>query len=207
MLWSVVTTRTHTQPSSGKRGTRRRTAGYAGDFLPSHRDSAGSNKPTHLANKYSGDTPPHQHCVLGRPLRRRLPQRPRCKSGLALSRERHSSRQHTPHVSTAARSRRLSHHPPSLILTQSLSNSNLIGLTLLLVKAVIGPSLRKMSLRAGAVLCLQELFTATDGPWFRIKGEIIASGDDFFPSPPPKNVLRSTYSSTQYRRYVLEVLF
>ena len=113
----------------------------------------------------------------------------------------------TRHTSTAARSRRLLHQSPSPILKQSFSNSNLIGLTLLLVKAVIGPSLRKMSLRAGAVLCLQELFTATDGPWFRIKGEIIASGDDFFPSPPPKNVLRSTYSSTQYRRYVLEVLF
>ena len=37
------------------------------------------------------------------------------------------------------------------MLEQSLGNSNLIGLALLPVKAVIGPSLRKMSLRTGAV--------------------------------------------------------
>ena len=37
------------------------------------------------------------------------------------------------------------------MLQQSLSNSNLIGLTLVLVKAVIGPSLSKTSLRIGAV--------------------------------------------------------
>ena len=50
-------------------------------------------------------------------------------------------------VSTAARSRRLPHQSPSPILKQSLSNSNLIGLTLLLVQAVIDSSLRKISLR------------------------------------------------------------
>jgi len=83
------------------------------------------------------NTRPHHHCVLGCPLRRRLSQRPSCKSGLALSRERHSSRRHT--------------QSPSPILEQSGSNSDLIGLTLLLVKAVIGPSLRKTSLRTGAL--------------------------------------------------------
>ena len=55
----------------------------------------------------------------------------------------------TRHTSTAARSRRLLHQSPSPILKQSFSNSNLIGLTLLLVKAVIGPSLSKMSVRIG----------------------------------------------------------
>ena len=88
--------------------------------------------------------------MLGRPLRRRFPQRPSCTSGLALSREHHSCRWHTSHVSTAARSCRLPHQSPSPILKRSSSNSNLIGLTLLLLKAVIGPSLSKMSLRIGA---------------------------------------------------------
>ena len=88
---------------------------------------------------------------MGRPLRRRLPKRPSCTSGIALSREHHISRRHTSHVSTAAWSRRLPHQSPLPILKQSLSNSNLIGLTLLLVKAVIGPSLSKMSLRMGSV--------------------------------------------------------
>ena len=62
-----------------------------------------------------------------------------------------SSRRHTSHVSTAARSRRLPHQSRSPILEQSLSNSNLIGFTLIRAKAVIGPSLSKMSLRIGAV--------------------------------------------------------
>ena len=57
----------------------------------------------------------------------------------------------TSHVSTAVRSRRLPYQSPSPILKQSLSISNLISLTLLLAKAVIGPSLSKMSLRIGAV--------------------------------------------------------
>ena len=61
------------------------------------------------------------------------------RSRSLLPREHHSSRRHTSHVSTAALSRHLPHQSPSAILKQSSSNSNLIGLTLLLVKAVIGP--------------------------------------------------------------------
>ena len=45
----------------------------------------------------------------------------------------------------------ISYQLPSSVLTQSLRNSHLIGLGLLLLSPVIGPSLQKLSLRIGGV--------------------------------------------------------
>ena len=151
LLWSVVT-RTQTQPSSGNRGIHRGThqATPAVTFYPLTEISRLQQTNATSQIIHRGYTAPPALCS-GPPSAASIAQCPSCASGLVLSRERHSPRRHTSHVSTAARSRRLPHQSPSPILKQSLSNSNLIGLTLMFVKAVIDPSLSKMSLRIGAV--------------------------------------------------------
>ena len=106
-------TRAHTTLFREEEYTSKDVAGYAGrDFLPSHRDGAGSNQHTWYATSQiiqPGYAAPPALCA-GPPAAASIaPQRPSCTSSLALSRERHSSRRHTSHVPTATRSHRLPH--------------------------------------------------------------------------------------------------
>ena len=155
MLWSVVT-RTHTLPSAGKkrgicRGTQQATSAVT--FYPlTQTAQAPTNKRNQPNNTAGIHRPTSIVCWAALwgvdcPSVRAAQAVSLCLASATCD----SSRRHTSHVSTVARSRRLPHQSPSPILKQSLSNSNLIGLTLMFVKAVIDPSLSKMSLRKGAV--------------------------------------------------------
>ena len=136
LLWSVVT-RTHTLPSSGKkRGIRRGTqqATPAVTFYPlTESAQAPTNATSQIIQRgYTAPTlcagPPSVASIAPAS---ELPKRSRSVSRAPqLSAARHTSLRRRDLVACPTNHRRL-------------SNSDLIGLTLLLVKAVIGPSLSK----------------------------------------------------------------